>query len=396
MDFSGNELIHLKRAFLDTERYVRRRQYKGYDPYDVLMSRFPFRKMGKWPPILAIQLFKRNPVNLRPLFSVPKQWNPKALGLFLHGYSLLPKSDENRERCEWLFKKLMELKTPDVTGLAWGYPFPWASPEKYLPAWSPTSVVSGFIAQGFDAYYRAYGDKRALRAMEDICGFLSEALFHTELKDGGYAISYSTVQPDFCYNASLLAAETYARTYAHTGQEAYRSIAIKALETVMKRQKNDGSWNYSENLETGKQRVQIDFHQGYVLDSILCIADCCDCHTDAVESAISEGFEFYRVKQFTQNGRALWRLPGNYPVDVHQQAQGIISAIREYRYNANRRAAVMAKAATLYALENLYSGRGFWYYRKHKYFTDRTSYMRWGNAWMFLAMAEVVRAAGKK
>lgn len=396
MDFSGNELIHLKRAFLDTERYVRRRQYKGYDPYDVLLSRFPFRKMGKWPPILAIQLFKRNPVNLRPLFSVPKQWNPKALGLFLHGYSLLPKSDENRERCEWLFKKLMELKTPDVTGLAWGYPFPWASPEKYLPAWSPTSVVSGFIAQGFDAYYRAYGDKRALRAMEDICGFLSEALFHTELKDGGYAISYSTVQPDFCYNASLLAAETYARTYAHTGQEAYRSIAIKALETVMKRQKNDGSWNYSENLETGKQRVQIDFHQGYVLDSILCIADCCDCHTDAVESAISEGFEFYRVKQFTQNGRALWRLPGNYPVDVHQQAQGIISAIREYRYNANRRAAVMAKAATLYALENLYSGRGFWYYRKHKYFTDRTSYMRWGNAWMFLAMAEVVRAAGKK
>lgn len=395
MDFSDRELIYLKRALLDTERYVRKRQYKGYDPYDVLLSPFPFGKMGKWPPILAIQVFKRNPLNLRQLFRVPKQWNPKALGLFLHSYSILPKSDENRERCAWLFNKLMELRTPDVPGLAWGYPFPWASPEKYLPAWSPTSVVSGFVAQGLDAYYRTYGDEKALKAMEDICRFMTEALFHTELKDGGYAISYSTVQPDFCYNASLLAADTYARTYAHTGKAGLRQMAIRALDTVLKRQKNDGSWNYSEKLDTGKQRVQIDFHQGFVLDSIISISACCDYHPPEVEVALSEGFEFYRTIQFTQKGRALWRLPGDYPVDVHQQAQGIISAVREHRYNANRRAATMAKIAMLYALENLYSGRGYWYYRKHKYFTDRTSYMRWGNAWMFLAMAEVLRGIPK-
>ncbi len=395
MDFSDGELIYLKRAFLDTERYVRRRQYKGYDPYDVLLSPFPFRKLGKWPPILAIQLFKRNPLNLRPLFRVPRQWNPKALGLFLHGYSLLPKSDENKERCDWLFAKLMELRTPEVPGLGWGYPFPWASPEKYLPARSPTSVVSGFIAQGLDARYRAYGDPRALEALKEVCRFLSEALHHTELDDGGYAISYSTVQPDFCYNASLLAAETYARTYAHTRQEGLRHMAVRALDTVLSRQKSDGSWNYSEKLDSGKQRVQIDFHQGYVLDSILCIADLCDHHTEPVEKALSEGFEFYRTRQFTQNGRALWRLPGNYPLDVHQQAQGMITAVREYRYNGNRRAYAMAKLTTLCALEQLYSGRGYWYYRKHQSFTDRTSYMRWGNAWMFLAMAEVLRTVGE-
>jgi hypothetical protein len=290
----------------------------------------------------------------------------------------------------------MELRTKDTPGMAWGYPFPWASPEKYLKAWSPTSVVSGFVAQGLDAYYRAYGDARALKAMEGICQFMSEALFHTTLKDGGYAISYSTLQPDFCYNASLLAAETYARTYAHTGQEAYRNIAIKALTTTLTRQKNDGSWNYSEKLDSGKQRVQIDFHQGFVLDSIRCIAKYCDNHTEAVETALSEGFEFYRVQQFTQKGRALWRLPGDYPVDVHQQAQGILTALRERGHNGSRRGGDMAKLGMLYALENLYSGRGFFYYRKHKYFTDRTTYMRWGNAWMFLAMAEVLRAVEKR
>lgn len=393
MDFTAGELIGLKKILRETEQRARLKNYKGYDPYDVLLSRVPFRKLGKWPPILAIQLFKRNPINLRRLIGVPKSENAKALGLFLHGYSLLPASKENDARCKRIFERLLAIQTPNTPGAAWGYPFPWASPEKYLPAGSPTSVVSGFIAQGLNAYYRRYGDERALQTLEQICRFLTEGLFHTDLPGGGYAVSYSTVKPDFCYNASLLAAETYARTYAHTGQEAYRSIAVRALETVLSRQKPDGSWNYSENLNSGKQRVQIDFHQGYILDSILCIADCCNYHTEGVESALSEGFEFYRIHQFTYRGRALWRLPGNYPTDVHHQAQGMISAVREFRYNGNRRAASMAKTATLYAVENLYGGKGRWYYRKHKHFTDRTSYMRWGNAWMFLALSEVIRGA---
>src|SRR5690606_21566455 len=113
MDFPERELIMLRKAFLNLEQYVSRRRYKGYDPYDVLTSKFPFRKFGKWPPIIAIQVIKRNPLNLRKVFGIPKMWNPKALGLFLHGYSLLPPSEDNKEKCEWLFNKLIELKTPD-------------------------------------------------------------------------------------------------------------------------------------------------------------------------------------------------------------------------------------------------------------------------------------------
>ena len=392
MDFSESELINLRRSFMDLEKYVSRRKYKGYDPYDVLTSKFPFRKLGKWPPILAIQVFKRNPINLRKVFRVPKAWNPKGLGLFLHGYSLLPASPENKEKCEWLFEKIMELKTPDTPGLAWGYNFPWASPEKYLKAWSPTSVVSGFIVQGLDAYYRKYGDKRALEAMEQVCVFLTEALYHTQ-KDNEYMISYSTVQADFCYNASLLAAETYALTYAHTKQHAYYDIARQALDTVVSRQKSDGSWNYSENIETGRKRVQIDFHQGFVIDSIVAITEALDYLPESVEKALQEGFEFYRDNQFWRDGRALWRLPGQYPADIHHQAQGILTSIRYHRYSRSRRGVLLGKTVLKYTLDNFQDRRGYFYYRKHKYFTDRITYMRWGNAWMFLAMAAMLDAA---
>lgn len=387
MDVSPNELIRLRRAFQNLETYVAHRKYRGYDPYDVLTSPFPFRKMGKWPPVLAIQVFKRNPLNIRKAFGIPKMWNPKALGLFLQGYSLLPRSDENEKKCLWLFEKLMELRTTDMPGMCWGYPFPWASPEKYLPAWSPTSVVSGFVAQGLDAYYRTYSDKRALDALEQICIFLSEGLEHTE-RDDFYAISYSTVKPDFCYNASLLAAQTYAMVYKHTGQISYATIAQKALDSVVRRQKSDGSWNYSENLATGRQRVQIDFHQGFVIDSILSIAENLNYYPEQVEKALQDGFEFYRENQFTHEGRSLWRLPGSYPTDIHHQAQGILTSLRYQKYSKSRRADALAKSVLLYTVEHFQDSRGFFYYRRHKTFTDRTSYMRWGNAWMFIALAE--------
>lgn len=391
MDFSERELIKLRKAFVNLEQYVTRNRYKGYDPYDVLTSKFPFRKLGKWPPILAIQVFKRNPLNLRKVFGIPKMWNPKALGLFLHGYSLLAPSESNKEKCEWLFDKLMELKTPNVPGLAWGYPFPWASPEKYLEAWSPTSVVSGFIAQGLDAYYKTYGDPRALEAMKEICVFLTEGLHHTE-RDADYMISYSTVKPDFCYNASLLAAQVYALTYKHVQEKSYYEIARKSLETVLSRQKADGSWNYSENMETGKQRVQIDFHQGFIIDSCLAICEALDYCPAPVEKALQEGFEFYRDHQFRRDGRALWRLPGDYPADIHHQAQGIITSVNYHQYSRSRRGADLAKSVLKFTIDKFQDRRGFFYYRKHQNFTDRTSYMRWGNAWMFLAMASMIHA----
>jgi hypothetical protein len=394
MEFSESELINIRRAFNDLETYVRRRQYKGYDPYDVLLSPFPFRKLGKWPPILAIQLFKRNPLNLRKIFGVPKQWNPKALGLFLRAYAMMPPNEENEKKCRWLFDKLLELRSQGYPGMGWGYPFPWASPEKYLPAWSPTSVVTGFVAQGLDVYYRRYGDERAAEALDGACVFLSESLHHI-VEDDFYAISYSTVKPDFCYNASLLAAQTYALRYAHNLQSAYADIAKSALDTVISRQKSDGSWNYSERLNTGKQRVQIDFHQGFVLDSILSIAASLDYFPPSVERALQEGFEFYRDCQFTSEGRARWRLPGDYPADIHHQAQGIITATRYYAYSGSRRAEDLAKSVLFFTLRNFRDRKGYFYYRKHRSVTDRTSYMRWGNAWMLLAMAEILNVESR-
>jgi hypothetical protein len=43
-------------------------------------------------------------------------------------------------------------------------------------------------------------------------------------------------------------------------------------------------------------------------------------------------------------------------------------------------------------MANLWDERGFFYYRRLRFFTIRTSYMRWTQAWMFLALATILES----
>src|SRR5688500_15424672 len=64
--------------------YCRENRWAGWDPFDGLNSPlFSFRLLqSRWPRLVFIQGFKRSPVNLRKLFRVPKEVNPKGLALF--------------------------------------------------------------------------------------------------------------------------------------------------------------------------------------------------------------------------------------------------------------------------------------------------------------------------
>jgi hypothetical protein len=67
---------------------VRAEDYSGYDPFDLLNSRFfqatPF-KHNKFMRLAWLQFGKRSPLNLRPLLGVPKMRNPKGIGLIIAG-----------------------------------------------------------------------------------------------------------------------------------------------------------------------------------------------------------------------------------------------------------------------------------------------------------------------
>ena len=154
------------------EGYCRELSYKGWDPYDGLNSRvfktLPVINDFDAARLAWIQLFKRNPVNLRKLFLVPKGYNPKGIALMLNGYCnlsgyqkqsgelLIVDEGELSERIRFLADLLISLRSHTGSNIAsWGYNFDWQARRLFLfPAGTPTVVVTSFCAS---ALFSAYG-----------------------------------------------------------------------------------------------------------------------------------------------------------------------------------------------------------------------------------------------
>ena len=241
----------IKKAQQELLAYIEKEEFKGYDPYDTLNSWVPFGWLGKWGKPIGIQIQKRNPINIRALIGITKDYNPKAIGLLLHAYSLMYQTDPNEEiksKIDFLFNWLLENRTKGFKHYCWGYNFDWASSEKLLKAYSPTIVVSVFIAKGMIAFYETFNDPKALEVLKSIGQFIEEDLAQSE-DESGICFSYSTIEVDCCYNASMLGSELFAFLYQETKIEKYKDLAIRSTDFVVDKQKADGKWNYSIKLE---------------------------------------------------------------------------------------------------------------------------------------------------
>ena len=69
-------------SFSQLENYLISENFKGYDPYDILNSFIPFKKLGNFFCVLATQIQKRNPINIRRLIGIKKGNKPKSFCSF--------------------------------------------------------------------------------------------------------------------------------------------------------------------------------------------------------------------------------------------------------------------------------------------------------------------------
>ena len=376
-----------RNAFDKLETYITKENFKGYDPYDTLNSLVPFHWLGKWGPILAIQFQKRNPINIRPFLGIKKDYNPKAMGLFLQAYSILyakTKKKEYLDKADFFFEWLKENYSKGYSGYCWGYNFPWATKSKFIEPFIPSSVVTGFVCRGIYEYYKIANNEEVKDLLISSSEFILNDLPVTRDKHG-ICFSYTPIERNLCLNSSLLAAEILAKTYDLCPKPELKEKVIKAVQWVIFHQKEDGRWNYSVDLETGKEREQIDFHQGYVLESICEIQNVIGVKYEKWEESIKKGIRFYKEKQFFPDGSSYWRWPQKYPVAIHNQAQGIITFIKLRKYYP----AVKEFASTIaeWTIKNMQAEDGHFYYRNFKFYKNKISYMRWSNAWMFLALS---------
>ena len=378
-------------AALKLVAYCRKNNWAGFDPFDALNSkaleRLPLLD-AKLPRLVLTQVLKRSPINLRPLMLIPKVQNPKAIGLFLSAFVNLSKIDMSHwERLiQMMVDRLIDLRSPGVPYWCWGYSFPWqarlmAAP---IPKGAPNLVSTSFAASALLDAYEQRLEPRCLRMAVSAAEYILDELYWAE--DNSPIAGFSYPQPSIrnqTYNANFLAAALLCRVYHHTGEDKFLVPALKAARYSAGKQNADGSWYYGE---APSQKWIDNFHTGYNLCALQAIGRYAA--TTEFESCMRRGVEFYRTHFFAEDGVAGYFHDRTYPVDIHCVAQSIITLLAFRDLDPSN--VLLARSVFRWAMNHMWDDRGFFYYRVLRFCTIRTSYMRWSQAWMLLAISTLL------
>lgn len=371
--------------------YCRSHDWAGYDPYDALnspiFSAVPVLD-SKLPRLIATQVLKRSPINVRSLLRIPATQNPKALGLFIMAVLKLERAGlTNLSLANELANEVEGLRSSDHRYWSWGYSFPWQGRELYVPRWAPNLVCTTFVAEALLNLYDETGDQRYLSMAESAAHYLKE-LFWAD----GEVASFSYPHPSArsrVHNANLLAAALLCRVSSYTQEAALAETGLRAARYSTGRQNQDGSWYYGE-LPT--QRWIDNFHTGFNLVALANLRD----YSGSAEfdASIARGFQFYCDNFFTENGAPKYFHDRIHPIDVHSVAQSIITLLRLGGMMQNGKQT--ADTVFAWAMTNLWDDRGYFYYQVQPAYTNRIPFMRWGQAWMLLALASLVDCSGQR
>ncbi|OEU69350.1 MAG: hypothetical protein BA863_10175, partial [Desulfovibrio sp. S3730MH75] len=279
--------------------------------------------------------------------------------------------------------RLVALRSQNTPYWCWGYSFPWQTRTILVPRMAPNLVCTSFVANALLDAYETNRESRYLKMAVSAGEYILNELYWTE--DESIA-SFSYPLPLLrtrVHNANFIGAALLCRIYKYSGDNKFLAPALKVARYSSAKQHDDGSWDYGE---FSTQRWSDNFHTGYNLCALRSI--CQYGGTSEFEAHIRRGFEFYTKHFFTEHGAPKYFHDRTYPIDIHSVAQSIITllALRDlHEGNVN-----LAHSAIRWAMTHLWDERGYFYYRKLRCCTIKIPYMRWGQAWMLLALSTLL------
>jgi len=320
------------------------------------------------------------------VLQIPKTQNPKGIALFLSALLKAPElcAGEKRDLVGSLTQVLVTLRSTGTAYWCWGYSFPWQTRTVVVPRGTPNLVCTTFVAGALLDLYEERGGSEHLEMAVSAAEYILKELFWT---DGSAVAGFSYPLPSVrnqVHNANFLGAALFCRVYKHTGDERFLGPALRAARYSASKQQSDGSWAYGE---APSQQWIDNFHTGYNLCGLQSISR--DTGTTEFDLSILRGFEFYRDRFFRDDGAPRYFHNRTYPLDIHCVAQSIITLLAFKDLNPDN--IRLANSVFQWAMSHMWDDRGFFYYRVLRFGTVQTSYMRWSQAWMLLALSDLIQ-----
>ncbi len=364
---------------------LRDSQYAGYDPFDGLNSRL-LKMSGldrsSFVRLAWIQLFKQAPVNLRPLVGVPKCRNPKGIALIILGmlqdYARTNDQaifEEAKYLGEWLLEHgcSRDVWKHDC----WGYPFPWQSRAFFVPIGTPNIITTCYVARALWALRQATGLGHYSDAACDAAWFIAESLYVQH--DGRHFLAYIPGETTFVHNANLWGAAVLAQAYRETGKDELADMAYEVAMQSMHEQHSDGHWPYGERSH---HKFIDSFHTGYNLEALNIVRQ--QLNTEEFDVSIGLGMQYYRTHFFLEGGTPKYYHNTIYPIDMHSAAQAVLTLSR---VGGTAEDYAIVHKVIDWAVKHMYCQKtGWFYYQIHRNYRNKIPYLRWTQAWAYLAL----------
>ncbi|MGI9107706.1 MAG: hypothetical protein ACR2G4_15830 [Pyrinomonadaceae bacterium] len=388
-------MIEVEQAYETLAAWCREREYAGHDPFDGLNSRLfqatPLKKT-RAARLVWTQAFKRSPVDVRSLVGVPAGRNAKGTALFALAALSRFRATGTKEtggEARALLDELLAARLNGWSGACWGYNFDWQGRAFFAPQGTPTVVPTAFAAQALIDAARTFNDEKYLRAARSACDFILHDLNRSEESADEICFSYTPLDRTRVFNASLLAGEVLASVGALTKEADLLSAAMRAARYVVRRQRADGSWAYgAADFQTWAD----NFHTAFVLTSLARIMRASEAARTEFAKSLGRGSEFWREHFFLADGWPKYYHDSQYPADAHSAGAGIVALVELKSLLPD--ALPLADRIARWTFAHLRDPRrGFFYYQRRRFYTVRTPYMRWTQAWMLYALARLIEIA---
>ncbi len=365
--------------------WLEKNDYRGYDTFDGLNAKYlrPLTFETKFLRTVLQQGVRRFPLNVRPLLGIPKNRSTKGMGYLAKGFMRLHQAtgdkswaDKAKSALQWL----AENQSKGYSGSCWGNHFDYQSRGFYLPKGVPTIVWTSLIGHAFLDGYDHFGSDSYLQVAVSACEHISRDL-ETYPEGDSLCISYIPTGKNEIHNANTLGASLLARTFSYTQNEAYRSLATKAIQYTANHQRADGSWFYGEAPNV--QWVD-NFHTAYVLDCfkyyITATGD------DRFQAKLDVGYEYWKNTFFLPDGTPRYYDRKTLPIDIQCSSQAIDTLV--FFHDRDPGNLALALNVAKWTIENMQDRTGYFYYRRYSpRLVNKTPTLHWGQATMFCALA---------
>lgn len=381
-------------------KYIEKNNRYGYDLYDLynvpiflsLLGIKPiiFRKIINKILFWIIIIF---PNLIVSIFNVKKNINPKAMGLLLKAYCNLYHIRNDKcylDLANDVASWLMENKSDGYQNCCWGYPFNWQS-KIYIPKFTPSSVVSSIVGDGFFSLYKITKNPKYLEICESICLFFINDLNKNNIDQSKICFSYTPIDNYHVHNANLFTAEFLIRIGKEINNNQFIEFGRKAANYTISEQNSDGSILYWGDEDEKFRKYSFSnmdhYHSGFEIRMIYKIAKLLS--DKKMMEAYKRYYSFYK-KNFFLKSFIKYRPNKKYPIDIHSCSEAIIcNSIVENGLYANE--SWLYKTVD-WINKKMLNENGLYIYQIQKLlifeYKVKVYFLRWGQAWMLLALTE--------